>query len=299
MPLGLVALGVVLVGLVAGAALPIDERLVPEAELQERAPAAGPPQWLPRRAAAGAQAVAQPSSAQRPEGTAPASVHSAPASDPAHPSATVSLGGARASSGSAAPSRAAVSLEGRGAAFPDWAGSMDGLAEALAGLFKALRSALDVERGITVTAGGPVVAAGPVMMVPPPDPLHVGVQTAGSAAGAPPGVVQADGSALRIASLEQQLNVSLQQGDPTQIAQARFALAQALASDPTQQARALSLAEQARDDLSGATDDASTRALRQKLDQWISEHNSHVPVGSGGGKLTRSGDLAEHDSQVP
>jgi serine/threonine protein kinase len=299
MPLGLVAVGVVLVGLVAGAALPFDERILPEADLQEVVPASGAAQWVPQRAVAGARGVSQPSVAQRSEGATPVSLHSAPASDLAHPAASVSPGGARAPSGSAASPRGSGSLEVRGAAFPDWAASVDGLAEALAGLFKALRTALDVERGITVTVGGPVVAAGPVMVVPAPDPLHVNVQPASSGGGAPPGAVQADGSALRIASLEQQLNASLVVGDPTQIAEARFALAEALAPDPTQRARALSLAEQAREDLSGAADDASTRALRQKLDQWISEHNSHVPVGAGGGKLTRSGDLVGHDSQVP
>ena len=285
LPLGLVALGVVLVGLVAGAALPLDERMFPVADLQEEAaPAVAP--WVPRRVVSTAPSPREGAAVERASARpAPASTAAAAGADAPRAAAAPAVpGGSSASKPSAPSSRPTGALDVQAPILPAWASSLDGLADALGGLVKTLRAALELERGFAL-AGAPVVLPAPVDSSHNPPP--------GSSGGGGSGAVQADGSALRIASLEQQLDVSLQHGNLTEIAEARFALAQALSTDPTQRTRALALAEQAREDLNGAADDPSTQALRKRLDEWIDQHNTHVPVGSGGGggKLVTSGDL--------
>ncbi|HXX29801.1 MAG TPA: protein kinase [Myxococcaceae bacterium] len=283
LPLGLLGLAAVLLAVVAGAALPLEGKMFPPEDLAEVGPGRAP-SWVARPPAGGAPSAPQALPA-RAEATAPTPLASSvPASAPAQPS-SISLSiteTTRPSAGGAGRTRPSATPRDQAAApFLGWVESLDGLADALGGLMRTLRAALDLERGVALT--------GTASVVPGPGDLgHLPVSVFPASSGG--GAVQADGSSLRIASLQQQLDLSLAGGDPTQIAEARFALAQALASDPRQHDRAIALAEQAQQDLQGAGNDASTEELRKRLADWIQQQNSHVPAGSGGGRLTQSAD---------
>lgn len=288
-PLGLSALGLVFVGLLAVAAMPLERGAAPP--LEGHTPSSAPP-GLPAPARDLGPAWTP---ALRAEPT-PVEFAAALAVVPQRPA-----GGAAESSPSAATGVQRSAWDGWARGPGAWFGSrrpssgpllpganpaLEALVESLQGLVKSLRAALEGDTH-TVFTGGPALATAAVA-----DGAHA---LAPMLSGSTPGggePVQADGSGLRTAAigqLEQKLQASIDRGIPTDIAEARFALAQALAADPSQRARALALAEQAQADLAtGGTPDARTEALRTRVQDWIEAHQSYHTPGSGGGKLVRS-----------
>jgi serine/threonine protein kinase len=287
LPLGLTAVAALLV-LVVGAARALDASsgvagqgwAVPEAP---RAASSVPPPSLLERPAPVQRGVQEaPSSVAVTTGRTSSEVAVHPATPLSHAATGPALPGV------SAPSRQAGASRPRSEPLLP----LDALVEDLGGLAQRLRAALETafEAEARTLWGaaptlGPAVPDGARAFLPP--------SSSGASAGGSSGPVQADGSALRIAALKQQLTESIASGgDPTHTAEVRFALAQALSADPSQRAQALALVQQAKEDLSTAPDTPSAQALLRQVDEWLKQYNSHVPPGSSGGNLMREAPLA-------
>jgi hypothetical protein len=283
LPLGLAALGVLFLALVAGAAMPFDAgRLAPEQGLLRPEAARAAPLVMPqprlelpwgRRGASEVQGA--PAAAM--------SAGRASSDEVASPATTLSRAATGPDpSGSAFGPAARAGTSRPGTAPLNGPLSLDGLVEDLGGLVKRLRAALETAlEGETRTFWGAAPALGPAMA----DGARAVMPAASGGPASAPGTngpVQVDGSGLRIAALEQQLTDSIATGDPTHTAEARFALAQALSTDPSRRAEALALVQQAKQDLIGAPDTPSAKALLRQVDDWLRQYNSHVPSDTGG-----------------
>jgi hypothetical protein len=286
-PVGLALLATVFCTFLAAAAIPLGPWAARDAsEPGELAPeATAAPAVLPVQHWDARPGVRPPSPVERVAAAAPAARPAQPiTADVAAPTAALP---AKASSfdrswfptgGWARPNRdAKVPVPGPNPA-------LDALVDSLTAMLKSLRSAIEGESRS--------LWAGPVM--PALAPAEGARSPAAPISAAPGGGegVQADGSALRVAAigqLEQRLNDSIASGSPTDIAEARFELAQALAPDPGQHARALELAEQAQADLASAGTNARTDALRNRLRDWIEAHQTfHTTPGGNGGNLVHT-----------
>jgi hypothetical protein len=290
-PVGLSVLSLIFVALIAASAMPPGGRAPPG--IEPRATPSGVP--------------VEPSLArdrERPKTARPqaAEARSEPAPVPSTAGVRAALGGselpapeptrspgARADGWGRRPGPGFTPRRDPGAPLlPEASAALEALVESLQGLVKSLRAALEGDSH-TTWVGGPALASAPL-----PEGARNGLSAMSGAATGGGEPVQADGSGLRTAAigqLEQRLTDSLARGVPTDIAEARFALAQGLASDPSQRARALALAEQAQQDLDVAgSPDARTEALRTRVQDWIEAHKNFPRTGGGGGQLVQTGE---------
>lgn len=172
--------------------------------------------------------------------------------------------------------------------------NLERLAE-LWSLVESLHRALTEPR--TASAPGPLLSLAPAAgTVGPGAPAATGgfaslpAASAGPAAGSGPDWV--DPAAQSIAAIERRLDQQVRQRrSPPEIAQTRFALAQAIwnASDAAEsQTRALMLARESRAALDSVVqEDLRVVALRQEVDDWISVREG--PIGKPGGARLLAG----------
>jgi len=163
---------------------------------------------------------------------------------------------------------------------------LDRLAE-LRSLVQALYRALTEPR--EGGAQGPLLALSPVPAVSSPSgtpSAPAPVQLASSGLGGGSGPDWVDPTGQNIAAIERRLDQQIRQNrSPPEIAQTRFALAQAIwdSSDAAgAQNRALTLARESKAALDAVTNDDSTVVeLRQAVNDWITMREG--PVGKPGG----------------